>query len=44
MFELAIGLSAALLFPVLALAIQRKRDARRNRRAGRRRSDRIRLN
>jgi hypothetical protein len=44
MVELAIGLVAALLFPILAVVIHQKRDSWRNRRAGRRRNDRIRLN
>jgi hypothetical protein len=44
MFELAIGLGAALLFPIAAIIIHQKRDVRRNRRNGRRRNDKIKLN
>jgi len=43
MFELAVGLVAALAFPIIAIAVHQGRDTRRNRRAGRRRNDRIRL-
>jgi hypothetical protein len=43
MFELSIGVVAALIFPVLAIIVHRQRDAARNRRAGRRRTDRISL-
>jgi hypothetical protein len=44
MFELAIGLGAALLFPIAAIIIHQKRDVVRNRRNGRRRNDKIKLN
>jgi hypothetical protein len=43
MFELTIGVVAALLFPIVAVVIHQKRDVRRNRRAGRRRNDKIKL-
>ena len=43
MFELTIGVVAALVFPVLAIIVHRQREASRNRRAGRRRTDRISL-
>jgi hypothetical protein len=44
MFELAIGLVAALLFPILVILVHQRRESRRNRRAGRRRTDGIRIN
>jgi hypothetical protein len=44
MYELAIGLVAALVFPVAVILIHQKRDTMRNRRAGRRRNDKIKLN
>jgi hypothetical protein len=43
MYALAGGLVAALSFPILALIVHKRRDASRNRRAGRRRTDRIEL-
>ena len=43
MFELAIGLVAAVAFPIVAIVVHQQRDFLRNRRAGRRRTDRIRL-
>jgi hypothetical protein len=43
MTELALGLVAALLFPILAVVVHQKRESWRNRRAGRRRNDRIQL-
>ena len=44
MLELAFGVVAALLFPVVAIVIHQKRDVSRNRRNGRRRNDKIKLN
>ncbi len=43
MFELAIGLVAALMFPIVVIIVHQRRDVLRNRRAGRRRNDRIRM-
>jgi hypothetical protein len=43
MVELGIGLAAAVAFPILAIIVHQKRDSARNRRAGRRRNDRIKL-
>ncbi len=43
MFELTIGLLAALAFPVIAVIVHQQRDHRRNRKAGRRRNDKIRM-
>jgi hypothetical protein len=40
---LTLGVSAALAFPVLAIAIHRRREKRHNRRMGMRRTDKIRL-
>lgn len=40
---LTLAFSAALAFPVLALAIHRRRERRHNRRMGVRRTDKIRL-
>jgi hypothetical protein len=42
--ELAIGVVAALLFPILAIIVHQKRESGRNRRNGRRRNDKIKLN
>ena len=44
MLELAIGVGAALLFPIAVIVIHQKRDVSRNRRNGRRRNDKIKLN
>jgi type II secretory pathway pseudopilin PulG len=43
MFELMIGVAAAVAFPVAAIMVQQGRERRRNRKAGRRRNDKIRL-
>ena len=43
MFELMIGVGAALAFPVVAIMVHQRRDRARNRKAGRRRNDKIRL-
>ena len=40
---LAIGLAAAVLFPIVAVGIHARRDRRRNRKAGARRTDKIHL-
>jgi hypothetical protein len=44
MVELTIGLVAALVFPIVVILVHQKRDMVRNRRAGRRRNDKIKLN
>ncbi|HEY0150022.1 MAG TPA: hypothetical protein VGB70_13600 [Allosphingosinicella sp.] len=43
MLQLGIGIAAAIAFPILAIIVHQQRDSRRNRRAGRRRNDRIQL-
>ena len=43
MWAFVVALGAALAFPVVAVAVHRKREHARNRRAGRRRNDRISL-
>jgi hypothetical protein len=43
MFGLMIGVGAALAFPVVVMLVHQRRDRIRNRRAGRRRNDKIRL-
>jgi heme exporter protein D len=40
---LAVGVTAAALFPILAVTIYARRDRRRNRKAGARRTDKIQL-
>jgi Na+(H+)/acetate symporter ActP len=40
---LAVGIAAAALFPILAVGVYARRDRRRNRKAGARRTDKIRL-
>jgi hypothetical protein len=43
MFGFLIGVGAAVAFPIVAVIVHQGRDRRRNRRAGRRRTDKIRL-
>ena len=43
MFELMIGVGAALAFPIVAIVVHQRRERFRNRKAGRRRNDKIRL-
>lgn len=43
MFGLAVGIGAALLFPVIAVAVYQGRERRHHRRMGRRKTDKIRL-
>jgi hypothetical protein len=43
MFELMVGIGAAIAFPVIAIVVHQRRDRIRNRKAGRRRNDKIRL-
>lgn len=40
---LAVGVAAAALFPIVAVTVYARRDRRRNRKAGARRTDKIRL-
>lgn len=43
MFGLIIGVVTAVAFPIVAVMVHQSRDRMRNRRAGRRRTDKIRL-
>jgi hypothetical protein len=43
MYGLAVGIGAALLFPIVAVAIYQRRERRHHRRMGRRKTDKIRL-
>jgi hypothetical protein len=43
MLGLIFGVGAAVAFPILAVMVHQRRDRMRNRRAGRRRTDKIRL-
>ncbi|HEX8584441.1 MAG TPA: hypothetical protein VF680_08525 [Allosphingosinicella sp.] len=43
MFELAIAVTAALAFPIVAVVVHRSRASNRDRRLARRRNDRIKL-
>ncbi|MBV9930925.1 MAG: hypothetical protein JO013_08265 [Alphaproteobacteria bacterium] len=40
---LALGVAAAVLFPIVAVTVHARRDRHRNRKAGARRTDKIRL-
>jgi hypothetical protein len=43
MFGLAVGIGAALLFPILAVAVYQRRERRHHRRMGKRKTDKIQL-